>query len=111
MPSILAQPTWVVVDIAPLIFGCWFVLMSAGIVFVVAWSLIRSRWRSWRAALSVAVGYFLALFLIPAISDYHWIRTVFDVRIILPTAVGCLGIACMAWGFRSMLRVYRSPRA
>jgi hypothetical protein len=108
MPLILAQPTWVMPDLAPLILGCPFAMMWGGVLIAVVTLLIRSGGRAWRPALLVGLGCILSWALFPALFDYGWMKTVFAMRIIVPGAIGCLGIVCMAWGLRAMLRFGRS---
>jgi len=104
MPLIFAQPTWVMPDPTALILGCPCVVVWAGVIIAVVTFLIRSGGRSWRPAMLVGLGCLLSWFLFPAYFDYRWIKTVFAMRIIVPGAIGCLGIVCIAWGLRAMSR-------
>jgi hypothetical protein len=78
MPTLIAQPTWVMFDLAPLILGGLCLLAPVGILILGLTLLVRSGGRTWRSMLLVALGCLLSWFLFPAIHDFGWINTVFD---------------------------------
>jgi hypothetical protein len=109
MPTLLAQPTWIVLDVGILILGGLCILVPLGIFVFGLTLLVRSGGRAWRPLLVVAIGCLLSWFLFPAVFDYQWIRTVFSLRIIVPATIGCLGIVCIVLGLRAMIQ-FQQPR-
>ena len=108
MPTLLAQPTWIMLDVGMLIIGGLCILVPL-LIFVFGLTLlVRSGGRAWRPLLLVDVGCLLCWFLFPAVFDYRWIHTVFHPRILIPAAIGCVGIVCIALGLRAMIRFQQS---